>query len=179
MSFTRLFPSPPGRCAAQGGAKARPAAARPACPEPRAHPWASPARPGPALPSPALRVRTFLAQDLGDPATAPCSRSLGGTKRADGAHPRPGPGRLDLPPLSGVLSAVLLFGLICRDPGRWHAFLSLTCAPGTVVGCKVAGSLPGRSRPFSNSPTDLSPPWLARPAKVGKPLFVVLCSFPC
>lgn len=134
--------------------------------------------PCPALPCPA-RSHFFGPRLERSRPAAPCTRRLPGARRAEGTDPWPGSGRLDFPPPLKCFPRFSISGLVCRDPGRWHALLSFTCAPGTVMGRRVAGSLPGRCRPFSNSQTVRSPPWFARSVEVGEPLFTVLYDFPC
>lgn len=146
------------------------------------------ALPGSALPCPALPCLAlpcpvgshfFGPRLLRSGLAAPCTRRLREARRAEGTDPRPGPGRLVSPPPPKCFPPFSTPGLVCRDPGRWHALLSLTCAPGIVVGRRVAESLSGRCRPFSNSSAVWCPPRFARRVEVGKPLFALLCDFPC
>lgn len=103
---------------------------------PRAHPWACPARPcparlhfsgprlaGPGQPRPS-RLVLCVSQERGDP----------------WGDPRPDPGGHH-PLCPKCFPRFSSPGLFCTDPGRWHALLSLTCEPGTVVGRWVMESL--------------------------------------
>lgn len=114
---------------------------------PRAHPWASPARPCPALPCPALPCALALLRSktcgAGQPRPPRPPRPVLCVSHELGEpweDPRPDPGGHH-PPYPKHFPRFSSPGLFCTDPGRWHALLSLTCQPGTVVGRWVTESL--------------------------------------
>lgn len=144
--------------------------------------WLCFALPCPALPCLALPFPVgshfFGPRLLRSGLAAPCTRRLREARRAEGIDPRPGPRRLVSPPPPKCFPPFSTPGLVCRDPGRWHALLSLTCAPGIVVGRRVAGSLSGRCRPFSNSSAVCALPGSRAAWKLGNHFSLSCVTFP-